>query len=454
MDRKEPKVALDELERVTASGTWVVTLSDPPSLWWSEGTRCLLGWSSSASPPSLNEAIKMYKPASRKILKTAMKQVIANGTSFDLELEIVTAKGKDLYVRATGSRSFGLDGLKHLAGTVQSIDKQRQAELQVHQLAERLSEFEERWRLATEGSGLGVWDWNPKTGDAFFSSLWKSMLGYGDSEIANKFSEWDCRVHPDDKPRLLVDLNSHLRGETPFYSCEYRLLCKDGRYKWILARGQVMSRTDTNEPTRVVGTHTDIDKQKFLEDVASQVATRYQGIFDSTFQFIGLLSPDGTLLEANKTALNFAGLSPQDVIGKAFWDCYWWQLGAETQDQLKRAIEKAASGETVQYQVKVKGAGDVTAIIDFSLKPVRDDSGTVVMIIPEGRDVSQQVAAQQALDERDRLFRATFDEAPIGTAIVSLQGRWHGSKRCAMPDAGIRQAEVVGAYLSRNNTSG
>jgi len=174
----------------------------------------------------------------------------------------------------------------------------------------------------------------------------------------------------------------------------------------------------------VVGTHTDIDKQKFLEDVASQVSTRYQGIFNSTYQFIGLLSPDGTLLEANETALGFAGITLHDVVGKPFWECHWWQIDAATQQQLRDAITRAGQGETVQYRVRVKGAGDSSAIIDFSLKPVRDETGEVVMIVPEGHDVTQQVMAQQALDERDRLFRATFDEAPIGTAIVSLSGRW------------------------------
>ena len=424
MDRQQLNVALEELERVTASGTWVVRLLDPPEVWWSTGTRQLLDWPKEKPAPTLTDALALYEPNSRVILASAIDSLKNGGPPFALDLELRTAAGHQFHVHVSGSQRLAEDGTPQLAGTIQNIDKRKRAEIRAQELGVRLAEFEERWRLATEGSGLGVWDWNTQTNEVFFSSRWKSMLGYQDREVGNQLDEWDRRIHSDDKAQVYADLNAHLEGRTPFYSNEHRVLCKDGRYKWILDRGQVMSRSSDGKALRVVGTHTDIDKQKFLEDVAGQVSTRYQGIFNSTYQFIGLLTPDGTLLEANETALAFAGITTKDVVGKPFWECRWWQTDTATQDQLQDAIRRAAQGETVQYRVRVRGAGDSTAIINFSLKPVRDETGDVVLIVPEGHDVTQQVMAQQALEERDRLFRATFDEAPIGTAIVSLTGRW------------------------------
>ena len=76
---------------------------------------------------------------------------------------------------------------------------------------------EERWHFALEGSGDGVWDWNIKTNEVFFSKQWKLMLGFEDNEIEDKLEEWDKRVFPEDKEMVYKILNQHLKGETPLY---------------------------------------------------------------------------------------------------------------------------------------------------------------------------------------------------------------------------------------------
>lgn len=424
MDHNNHRLALASLERATASGTWIVHLQTPPLLWWSDGTRELLEWPMEALVPGLERALEFYTSASREQVEHALNDARNSGKAFDLELEMITARGRPLFVRVTGQAEREGVSIVRISGTIQSIDRARRAEAESQRLMSHLAEFEERWRLATEGSGLGVWDWNAQTNKVFFSRQWKAMLGYAEDEVGDTLDEWDRRVHPDDKEACYHDLNAHLRGEVPDYVNEHRVLCKDGSYKWILDRGRVMTRTADGAPARVVGTHTDVSRERFLAEVAAQASTRYRAIFNSTFQFIGLLSPEGVLLEANDTALNFAGIRPEDVIGKPFWECHWWQIGPETQARLKQAVLRAATGEPVRYQVEVRGREDNTAIIDFSLKPIRDEHGDVVMIVPEGHDITQQVKAQTELDARERLFRATFDDAPIGTAIVGLDGRW------------------------------
>lgn len=130
---------------------------------------------------------------------------------------------------------------------------------------EVLRQSEERWQFAIEGSSDGVWDRNVRTGEVFFSRQWKEMLGFGEDEIGTALDEWSDRIHPDDLPRVMDELNRHLRGETGQYSAEYRMQCKDGSYKYILARGKVISRTEDGEPIRFVGTHSDVTERKSLE---------------------------------------------------------------------------------------------------------------------------------------------------------------------------------------------
>ena len=117
---------------------------------------------------------------------------------------------------------------------------------------------------------------------------------------------------------------------------------------------------------------------------------RFRAIFNSTFQFTGLLKPDGTLIEVNQTALDFGGLTPEQVIGRPFWETYWWSRSPETQQRLRQAVEQAARGEFVRYETEMRGQGDQIITIDFSLKPLHDSGGSVVLLIPEGRDISER----------------------------------------------------------------
>ncbi len=121
------------------------------------------------------------------------------------------------------------------------------------------------WLYAMEGNRDGVWDWNALTNEVFFSRRWKEMLGFQDHELKGNLSEWEKRLHPDDRDSVYQDLYAHLKGETPFYESEHRLKCKDGNYKWILDRGKIISWTKDGKPLRVVGTHSDIDLRKKAE---------------------------------------------------------------------------------------------------------------------------------------------------------------------------------------------
>jgi PAS domain S-box-containing protein len=122
-----------------------------------------------------------------------------------------------------------------------------------------------RLQIAMEVGNMGTWDWQPQTNQVAFNREWKAMLGYAEHEIGNSVAEWQNRVNPEDIQSVLAEINKHIRGETPTYEKEHRLRCKDGAYKWILARGQIIERDTQGQPLRFLGVHYDISERKAAE---------------------------------------------------------------------------------------------------------------------------------------------------------------------------------------------
>ena len=122
---------------------------------------------------------------------------------------------------------------------------------------------------------------------------------------------------------------------------------------------------------------------------------RFRAIFNSTYQFIGLLGPDGTLLEANQTALDFIGLSNADVIGKPFWEVPWWTHSPHLQQRVRDGIMSAAHGKLIRFEAEHIGKDGERIDIDFSMKPVLNEQGEVMLIIPEGRDITERKKAEE-----------------------------------------------------------
>jgi PAS domain S-box-containing protein len=128
-----------------------------------------------------------------------------------------------------------------------------------------LRESEARWQFALEGAGAGVWDWNLATNALYLSSGWKAQLGYQDHELANDYTTWETRVHPDDLPRVMSELTAYLEARSPDFDVEYRMRSKSGEYVWIRARGKVMERDAQGKPLRMLGIHDDVTARKRVE---------------------------------------------------------------------------------------------------------------------------------------------------------------------------------------------
>jgi len=161
--------------------------------------------------------------------------------------------------------------------------------------------------------------------------------------------------------------------------CEFELKELDDK---IIRRSVELARIN-------VDLKDEIKKRMKAEELLKESERKIRALYDQTFQFIGLMTPDGTLIEANRTALEFSGIELADVINKPFWQTPWWTHSPELQEKLQQAVKKVARGEFLRFEATHLDKEGVLHYVDFSLKPVKDESGKVVFMIPEGRDITE-----------------------------------------------------------------
>ncbi len=149
---------------------------------------------------------------------------------------------------------------------------------------------------------------------------------------------------------------------------------------------------------------------------------RFRGIFEQTFQLMGLLSPKGIVLEINKTTLDICGAKLEDCVGKPFWQLPRWSCCAAS-EWLKTAVAKAADGEFIRQEQQVCGKDDTEVWIDFSLKPLKDNTGKVVLLIVEGRDISDRKHAEAEIRNAWEVERELNDLKSKFVSMVSHEFR-------------------------------
>jgi diguanylate cyclase (GGDEF)-like protein/PAS domain S-box-containing protein/putative nucleotidyltransferase with HDIG domain len=187
---------------------------------------------------------------------TGKKWDIAVSQGETVEYETASAEGKKCIVEVKASATTW-KGHGALCVAVRDITGRKKREL-------ALMESEERYALAVQGSSDGLWDWNLKNNEVFFSERWKSMLGYDQSEIGTSPDEWFSRIHPEDIAAVKAAISAHIDGSNPTLDVEHRVVHKDGAYRWWLCRGTAVFDKD-GSVCRLAGSQSDITERKEAE---------------------------------------------------------------------------------------------------------------------------------------------------------------------------------------------
>lgn len=210
-----------------------------------------LGWS--RDELMAREYAEFVHPADRDATRAVVRAIAGGAPRPAFENRFRHKDGSSRWVSWTAS----LIPREHLVYAVgRDVTDRKNAE-------EALRRSQERFELAVRGSGDGLWDWDRETGESYYSPRWKSMIGYEDHEIAHHISEWESRLHPEDRERALAALRSCAEGSETAYEVEYRFRHKDGSYRWILDRGVAVR--GPSGVIRMAGSHSDITERKRLE---------------------------------------------------------------------------------------------------------------------------------------------------------------------------------------------
>jgi PAS domain S-box-containing protein len=170
-----------------------------------------------------------------------------------------------------------------------------------------------------------------------------------------------------------------------------------------------------------------------------------QSVMDNTFQFQGLLTPDGVLVDVNRTALDFIGCGKDEVVGRFFWDTPWWSHDPAGQQELREAVSRAASGAFVRFESTHRSPDGNLHTIDVSLKAIRDETGRVIYLIPEGRDITERKRIQEVVAQSEEKFSKAFHRNPAILTISSLDdGRFIEVNETFLQKFGYTRDEVIG----------
>jgi len=172
----------------------------------------------------------------------------------------------------------------------------------LHKAKTEMRESNERFRLAVDETGEGIWDWNMQTGEVHYDRNWKRFLGYGPETEDYTFADWEHNIHPDSIPVFENALQAYLEGHRKYFEYEYRIRTKSGEWKWVWSRGICIEYDRQQRPVRFIGTHRDMSDKKLSEEKLAEFERFQRSVLDNDLVWINALDEDGNITFWNKAA--------------------------------------------------------------------------------------------------------------------------------------------------------
>jgi len=318
-----------------------------------------------------------FHPEERQIAIDAWQNAVQNNAIYALESRLRRYDGVYRWYLVRGVPVFDAQGkILKWFGTCTDVQELKQKE-------ENLNASEARWQFALEGSNQGVWDWDILTNHVYYSIRWKALLGFAENEISNRFEEWQERVHPDDLERTLDAVQRHHRGESAFFESEYRMMHRNGSYRWILARGIVVKRDTEGRPQRMIGTQADVSDQHNLLEELRKLAQAVEQSPDS----ILITDTDGHIEYVNKAFTQNSGYLMEEVIGKTHGFLKSNKTAPEVYADLWDTISQ---GNTWKGEF-INKRKDGSEYIEFAIiTPLRQTDGTISHYVAVQEDITEK----------------------------------------------------------------
>ena len=357
--------------------------------------------------------IEALHPDDRDRTNKAVEEALANKTKYSIEYRAIWSDGSVHWISALGRGFYNQAGEPvQMMGTVQNIDERKEREQALQQSNQRITNILESMT------------------DAFYTLDRDFNFTYINQEAE----------------RLLKRQRSQLLGKNvwsefpPTVGTEldrqyHRALAENisTRFEYYYPPLDTWFEISAYPSSQGISVYfRDITDSKLATEQVRRSEQQLRRVLDSLYSFIGVLNPDGILLEANRTALEAANLQPEAVLGQPFAQTYWWSYSTQSQARLNDAIKRAKTGEAVRYDVKARVSAENYILIDFSLVPLFDADGKVEYLIPSGIDISDREASKKALQQTKDDLKLITEVIPqqIWTALPNgemdyFNQRWH-----------------------------
>jgi len=417
-------------ELVSRTGSWEVDLLQN-SVYWSPMTR-LIHEVSPDYVPTLETGINFYKEGKyRTLISELVNDAMIEGKPWDTELIIVTAKGKEVWVRAKGEAEFHNGTCLRISGTFQDIDEKKKIELKYKKTAERL-------KIATNKANIGIWDYDISENQLIWDENMYSLYGVKKEEFSGVYDAWEAVVHPDDKENGRMQIEHAISGEKEF-DTEFRVIWPNGAVKYIRAIAET-ERDSNGNAIRMIGVNWDITRSKMAElkliesserlNVATQTAKI--GIWD--------LQIEENRVNCNDNMYSMYDIpkDSSDLLGE-----WMKRIHPEDQEQVQEELAATIAGEkpfNTQFR-GVKPNGKTIHLVAFGAAQ-KNQSGQIVKIIGSNWDITELRSTKLKLEQSQESFKLTFQNSVAGMALVGLDGKWISVNQGLCDSFGYTQEEL------------
>ena len=278
----------------------------------------------------------------------------------------------------------------------------------------------DRTELALWGADLAAWDWHVPTGTLVFSQRAAEIMDCAARDLPLHIKAFQDLIHPDDRPSVVQCMKAHLKGATSFYECVYRLLTKQNIWRWVLARGKVVSRARDGKADRLTGTLLDITDRKAAEQALEEHQDLLRAVIDGTDDSIFVKDRAGRYVMVNQADAVTLGLMPQNMIGLTDADLYPPEIVEEINVRDQAVLCEGINQIYEQAFPRLDGSTRTYLIAKY---PQRTSNGDVIGVIGIARDITERKRAEETLrlahDElEERVHQRT---AQLADAVTRLQ---------------------------------
>jgi PAS domain S-box-containing protein len=361
----------------------------------------LTGWmESDARGKYLDEVFVIVNEDTKIRLTSPYAEIIASGKVLEVAYNslLVDRKGKEISISDSGAPIIDDEG--QIVGVVlifrdQSREKERQR---------IIYESEARLKRAENIAGAGNWEMDLNTGLIYGSEGAQKLYGL-------KSNVWELetikKLHlPEYREELSSALTNLITKGEP-YDIEIKIRQPDGK---ILSIHSVAEFDKQNN--KVFGVIEDISDYKNAIKALKESEEKFKVIFNRSFGLAGLLTPDGRVLEANETTLKMVGKSISEIYNTPFENLSLFSHSSLEQIKITDAIIRAAEGQFIRFNATHLDSEGNLRYIDFSISPVKDENGKTILLIPEGRDITDVIKAEEEIKERERVYATLLINLP------------------------------------------